>query len=84
MKTGNCTFVEGYTSGGAVCFHAEISGRNIGVVVPQDTLKRLAEILKHTNHVGHAAWHLNSPDSPLPCSTCDHQWQATEAANVPA
>lgn len=68
MKTGNCTFVEGYQSG--VCFHAKVSGRQVGVVVPEATIKRLAEILEHTSHAGHAAWHLNSPDAALPCSSC--------------
>jgi len=68
MKNGNCTFVEGYTSG--ICFHAKVSGRHIGVVVPEETIKRLAEIMTHTNAAGHAAWHLNNPDSRLPCSSC--------------
>lgn len=79
MKTGNCTFVEGYTSGTAICFHAEVSGRNVGVVVPQDVIKKLAEILKHTNHVGHAAYHLTNSEMPIPCSTCCHEWKAEEA-----
>lgn len=80
MKNGTCTYIEGYGTGAAVCFHAEVSGRKVGVVVPQDKIKRMAEILKHTNHVGHMTWHLNNPEAAIPCSTCAHEWKAEDAA----
>jgi hypothetical protein len=70
VKTSKCTFAEGYPNGSAICFHAEVSGRPVGVEVPHQTLTRLAEILRHTGHVGHAAWHLNNPEHALPCPEC--------------
>lgn len=70
MKTGQCTYVDGFSGGEAVMFRAEVSGRNVGVIVNAETIKRIAEALKHTNHVGHAAWHAQNPNSPMPCSTC--------------
>lgn len=80
MKSGLCSYITGYTDGGAILFQAEVGGRNVGVIVQQDKIKRLVEILKHTNHVGHAAWHLQNPESPMPCSTCAHDWKEERAA----
>lgn len=70
MKTGPCKFVHGYTGGGYVAFHANISGRDIAVEVPADTIKSIAKALQHTDHVGHAVWHVNNPEQPMPCSSC--------------
>jgi hypothetical protein len=69
MKTGACRHVEGYLGGQALCFHAEVSGRQVGVEVPMATMSRLAEIMRHTNHSGHIGWHMSS-DAPLPCESC--------------
>lgn len=70
VKTGDCTYVQGYPNGSAIAFHATVSNRSVAVRVPSTTLTKLAEILQHTPHVGHAAWHLNNPAEPLPCKLC--------------
>ncbi|MDO8547840.1 MAG: hypothetical protein Q7R68_10840 [Nitrospirales bacterium] len=45
--------------------------QTIEVSVPVETIKRLASILEYTESAGHAAWHFNSPDDPLPCGQCE-------------
>lgn len=73
MKYGKCTYVEGFTSGTGVAFHSSISGRDVAVSVDADTILKLAEVLKHTQHLGHACWHLNNPEAEIPCSGCAHK-----------
>lgn len=45
--------------------------RTIACYLPADAVLKLTEIFVHTKHAGHAAWHLNNPKSPMPCSMCD-------------
>lgn len=71
MKTGTCTYMDGYAD--AICFHAEVSGRHVGVVVMADTIHKIAEALKHTDSVGHASWHAQNPKAAMPCSCCTRQ-----------
>ena len=71
MKSGICTFSQSYGGGNQICFHAKISGRDVGVIVNGELLKLIAAALKHTNSVGHALWHAQNPESALPCGSCN-------------
>lgn len=71
MKYGDCTFVEGYPNGSAIAFHSKIGGRSVAVVVSSDTFKKIAAALEHTDHIGHACWHVSNPDARMPCLSCE-------------
>ena len=70
MKTEMATYMDGWANGDGVCFQSKISGRNVGVIVSAENIKKIADALRYTQHVGHAVWHVNNPKSLLPCASC--------------
>jgi hypothetical protein len=74
MKRAVCSYVFGLNGCDLFAFQASIPhGRGkqtIQVEVPIATIKALAAALEHTDSPGHAAWHVEHPDSPAPCSSC--------------
>lgn len=44
--------------------------RHVLVPIPKETITALAKILEHTDHGGHAVWHLQNPHAKLPCTSC--------------
>lgn len=72
--TASCSYVTGYSGGTQVRFEATVSRRHVGVIVERDAILKLAAAFKfNPNQAGHAAWHLNNPDSAMPCSSCEVQ-----------
>ena len=75
MRYAKVNFIKGIALAEAIRFETSLphgkGKQEVGVEVPIATLIRLGEILKHTKAPGHAAWHLENPDSPLPCSSCE-------------
>lgn len=45
--------------------------RTITISIPIVDILQWAKIYKTAAHTGHATWHLQNPDHPLPCSTCE-------------
>ena len=42
------------------------------ILISESFLKQVFEKYQMTNHIGHAIWHIENPDSPFPCGTCEH------------
>ena len=70
-KTAVMTWITAHPSE-VVEIHAAFpdSTRAVEVYVPGQVFKDIAEILKHTDHIGHAFWHYENPEMPIPCECC--------------
>lgn len=72
MQTGKLTYFAGYEGTGA--FHFEgitPKGRSVAVDVPAEVIIKLAELMRHTKSVGHAAWHVREGKAIGDCSSCN-------------
>lgn len=78
MQSERYTSMDSIYGGEGIRFNARIGGRNIGVNVDQTTILRLAEMTKITGHIGHALWHIENPDTTMPCSTCEKKIQGIQ------
>lgn len=72
MQTGTLKQVQGLEGIEAFRFEgATEGGRAVAVVVPPATVIALAEAMKHTDSVGHAAWHVQRNNTDFAgCSQC--------------
>lgn len=71
VRTANCTYIAALRPSNLFRFEGQSETGELGIVVEPETIKQLAKILMHTDKVGHAAWHLSSPETPLPCIMCE-------------
>ena len=66
------TFVEGLNGPNTFAFSGQSpKGNRVVVEVEPDTVKALAKFMEYTDSAGHAAWHLNRPECPAPCGSCE-------------
>ena len=45
-------------------------GREVEIWINPERLSKLFEIYQLTHHIGHAKWHLDTPEAELPCESC--------------
>ena len=69
-ETARMTLIEGYPSEQVVVTAKYINGKEVQVNINPEVFKKIAEILRYTDHIGYAFYHFNNPDVPIPCWMC--------------
>lgn len=62
-------YIHGYPATTEVVGMTE-GGKRVSIYLPHEVIKQIAAQLQHTDHVGHAIWHMQNPDSQVPCEGC--------------
>jgi hypothetical protein len=76
MQEATCQYLRTTTTGMIIVDGKTDANRDLQIWIPEalvDQLRKIFEAEKVTGHLGHAGWHVDNPEVPLPCLSCTRQ-----------